>query len=168
MANTKADIGKLKRSYLLHYIDASFGAGESPTWFLIGKDIEDMSVDLSPETETKKNILDETSITDNGYEPKFDADTYYADTGDSIYEKLKDIAMNRLTGDACKTKVLEVLVDKKEGPYDVWIEDCVVKPQSYGGSQGGVNIPFNVAFAGNREQGTVTIADKVPSFTATA
>ena len=59
-------VGKLKRSHLIHYIDASFGDGE-PKWFLIGKDVEDMSVELNPDTETKKNILDETSTQDNGY-----------------------------------------------------------------------------------------------------
>mgnify|MGYP000814829638 FL=1 len=75
--------------------------------------------------------------------------------------------MNRLTGDDCKTKILEVLIDKKTGPYDAWIEDCIVKPQSYGGAQGGVNIPFNVTFDGNRKQGTATISDKVPTFTET-
>ena len=108
---TTPDIGKLKRSYLMHYIDASFG-GETPKWFLIGRDIEDMSVELNPDTETVKNILDETVVNDNGYEPSIDADTYYANTGDAIYEKIKDIAMNRLTGDDCKTAILEVLVDK--------------------------------------------------------
>lgn len=167
MAALTPDIGKLKRSYLLHFIDASFGTGESPKWYLIGKDIDDMSVELSPDTSTVKNILDETSVNDNGYEPTLDAGTYYANTGDSIYTKIKDIAMNRLTGDDCKTKILEVLIDKKTGPYDAWIEDCIVKPQSYGGAQGGVNIPFNVTFDGNRKQGTATISDKVPTFTET-
>ena len=33
---------KLKRSYLAHYIDASFGGTGAPNWFLIGKDIEDI------------------------------------------------------------------------------------------------------------------------------
>ena len=47
---TTPDIGKLKRSYLMHFIDASFG-GETPKWFLIGRDIEDMSVELNPDTE---------------------------------------------------------------------------------------------------------------------
>lgn len=157
-------LGKLKRQALLHYIDASFG-GDTPIWFLIGKDIDDMSVDLSPDTETKKNILGETSVNDNGYEPKLSADPYYANPGDSIYAKLKDIAMNRKTGDECKTKILEVLVDKENGPYDAWQEDCIVKPQSYGGGTEGVAIPFDVSFDGNREQGTVTIVDKVPTFT---
>ena len=167
MAVSTPDIGKLKRSYLLHFIDASFGTGESPKWYLIGKDIDDMSVELSPDTSTVKNILDETSVNDNGYEPTLAAGTYYANTGDSSYPKIKDIAMNRLTGDDCKTKILEVLIDKKTGPYDAWIEDCIVKPQSYGGAQGGVNIPFNVTFDGNRKQGTATISDKVPTFTET-
>ena len=156
-------MGKLKRQALLHYIDASFG-GSTPKWFLIGKDIDSMAVELSPETETKKNILGETSISDNGYEPKLSADPYYANPDDAIYEKLKDIAMNRLTGDDCKTKILEVLVDKDEGPFDAWTEDVIVKPQSYGGGTEGVAIPFDVGFDGNREQGTVTITDKVPTY----
>lgn len=160
-------MSKLKRSALLHYIDASFGSGE-PKWFLIGKDIDDMSVDLGADVETKKNILDETSVNDNGYEPKLSADPYYANPDDSIYEKLKDIAMNRKTGADCETKILEVLVDKTEGPYDAWVEDVVVKPQSYGGGTEGVAIPFDVNFNGNREKGTVTLADKVPTYTKAA
>ncbi len=162
--NTVNTVGKLKRSCLLHYIDASFG-GKSPVWYLIGKDIEDMSVELNPDTESTKNILDETSVSDNGYEPSMTADPYYANPGDKIYSKLKDIALNRLIGDDCKTKVLEVLIDKESGPYDAWIEDAIVKPQSYGGAPGGVNIPFDVTFNGNRKEGTVTISEKVPTFT---
>ena len=127
-----AGVGKLKRSAMLTYIDASFG-GQSPY---------------------------------NGYEPSFSADTYYANTNEPIYEKLKDIMMNRKTGEDCRTKVLEVLVDKTEGPFDAWQEDCVVKPQSYGGAQGGVRIPYNVYFDGNRQNGTAAITDRVPTFTA--
>lgn len=157
--------GKLKRSHLLHYLDTTMGSA-TPSWYLIGKDIDDLSVELNPDTETKKNILDETVVNDNGYEPSLDADTYYANPDDALYPKIKNIAMNRLTGDACKTKLLEVLIDKTTGAYDAWTEDVILKPQSYGGPQGGVNIPFNVAFSGNRQQGTASITDKVPTFTA--
>lgn len=76
--------------------------------------------------------------------------------------------MDRLVGDDCKSKYLEVLIDKTEGPYDAWMEDCIVKPQSYGGPQGGVNIPFNIQPCGNRIKGTVTIANKVVTFTPLA
>ena len=162
MANT---IGKLKRSALLHYLDASFG-GETPAWFIIGKDVSDLSVSLNPQTETVKNILDETSVNDNGYEPSADVNTYYANPSDGeFYTKIKDIAMNRLTGDDCKTTILEVLVDKTTGSYDAWTEDVIIKPTSYGGPQGGVSIPYPITFAGNRVQGTVAITGKVPTFT---
>ena len=163
-----ADVTKLKRSALAHFLDTTFNpSGSTPDWFLIGKDVEDMSVGLNPSVTQKKNILDETSVEDEGYEPSFDVDTYFADPSDgAFYEKIKDIAMNRLTGDACKTKILEVIVDKSAAPFDAWTEDVIIKPQSYGGAQGGVRIPYNVAFCGNRTKGTVTLTDKKPTFMA--
>ena len=161
-------VKKLKRSALAHYVNTTFSTAlTGAAWSIIGKDVEDLSVELNPDTETIKNILDETSVNDNGYEPSFDVDTYYADPSDGdIYTKLKDIAMNRLTGDDCKTLILEVLIDKTEGPYDAWAEEAIVKPTSYGGAPGGVRIPYTVTFCGNRQQGTATIANKVPTFTA--
>ena len=164
---TTPDMGQLSRKHLLHFIDAKFGKSDTPDWFLIGKDIEDLSVALNPDVQTKKNIWDETVAEDNGYEPSIDADTYYANTEDTIYPTLKNIAMNRLTGDDCKTSILEVVVDSKNGPYDAWVEDIVVKPQSYGGASGHINIPYNISFDGNRKQGTVTITDKKPTFAET-
>ena len=70
-----------------------------------------MSVELNPDIETVKNILGETSVKDNGFEPSVTADPYYANPDDSIYAKIKEIAMKRLKGDACKTKILEVIID---------------------------------------------------------
>ena len=158
--------GKLNRSHLLHYLDNSFGG--TTAWSLLGKDVEDASVELNPDTETKKNILDENSVQDNGYEPALDIDTFYAKPDDPLYTKLKAIMMDRKKGDDCKTQILEVLVDKTTGPYDAWVEDVIVKPQSYGGPQGGVNIPFNIQFDGNRTKGTVAFdsTTHAPTFTA--
>lgn len=155
-------MGKLQRSAHLFYIDATFG-GETPSWFLVGKDIEDMSIELNPDTETIKNILDENTVKDNGYQPSISVDTYYANPSDgAFYTHLKNIAMNRKTGADCRTKVLEVLLDKTTGPFDAWQEYAVIKPQSYGGAQGGVSIPYNVNFDGGRVKGTIAITDKVP------
>jgi hypothetical protein len=61
-----------------------------------------------------------------------------------------------------------VLIDKTEAPFDAWIEDCIVKPQSYGGEQGGVSIPYNITPCGNRKHGTVTITNGKPVFNADA
>lgn len=165
--------GKLPRGAYLLYIQTDFDfeggdptAAASANWFVIGKDVSDLSVELNSDTEVIKNILDETSVVDNGYEPSFDVDTYYAaPTDGAIYTHLKDIMMNRKTGDACRTRVLEVLVDQDNADsYDAWVEEVIVKPTSYGGEQGGVRIPYNVSFAGNRVKGTVTYSGKVPTF----
>lgn len=164
---------KLKRSALMHYLDTSFDVTTTEhAWYRIGKDVSDMSISLNPQTETTKNILDETSITDNGYEPSVDVDTYYAEPDDTMenggtfYTKIKAIAMDRLTGDECRTWILEFVVDKTEGSYDAWIEEVIIKPASYGGAQGGVRIPYNIAFSGNRQKGTVTLTGGKPTFTA--
>ena len=158
---------KLEREALMHFLDSTFdNSGSSPSWFLIGKDIEEMSVELNPDTETTKNILGETTVKDNGYEPSMSADPYYANPDDSIYEKLRDIAMNRLKGDKCKTRLLEVIVENtSDSSHKAWIEDVIVKPQSYGGDTAGVAIPFDILFNGNRQEGTVTISSGTPTFT---
>lgn len=161
---------RLVRSALVHLLQVPFSTvlASEQKWHKIGKDVSDMSVELNSDTETVKNILDETNVNDNGYEPSFDVDTYYADPSDGdFYDTMKDISMNRLTGDACKTICLEILVDKTDGPFDAWAEDAMIKPQSYGGAQGGVRIPYSVAFCGNRRKGTVTFNESgAPTFTA--
>lgn len=157
---------KLTRGAHLFYIDTSFGSGTA-SWYLVGKDIEEMSVDLGADTETVKNILDETSVRHNGYEPTIDADPFYADPDDALYPKLRDIAMNRKKGDDCKTKYLEVIVEDTDATsHSAWQEDCYVVPQSVGGDTSGFQIPFQVLPAGNRQAGSATLANKVPTFTA--
>lgn len=158
---------KLTRGAFRTYLDASFGekTGEY-SWYLVGKDIEEMSTDLGADVETVKNILDETSVKDNGYEPSLEADPFYADPEDALYPKLRDIAMGRLRGDECKTTILEVIVENTEGPHLAYIEDVIVKPTGIGGDTSGVSIPFTVHYAGNRTKGTVTIENKVPTFAA--
>lgn len=106
-------IKKLKRSHLMHLLDSTFG-GETPSWFLIGKNIEDMSMDLGPDTATVKNILDETDVNDNGYEPSLSVETYYANTEDAIYEKIKSIALIVLLATTARANILRCLSIRPE------------------------------------------------------
>lgn len=159
-------MAKLARKAYATYLDAAFGGAGTPDWYLVGKDIEEMSVELNPDTESKENILGETSVTDNGYEPSISADPYYANPSDSIYPKVKAIAMERLKGDDCKTQILEVIIEDTEATdHEAYLEDVIVKPQSYGGDTSGFAIPFDVLFDGNRKKGTVKITDGKPVFT---
>lgn len=163
-------MAKLQRSAHLFYIDSTYG-GSTPAWYLVGKDIEDMTVDLGADVETRKNILDETSVGLNGYEPTVDVSPYIANPTDTIYEKLKAAAMDRVMDDAhCKTKMLEVLVeDATESSHSAWMQDCYVIPTSVGGDTTGLQIPFEVHPEGTRTAGTAALAaGRVPTFTAAA
>ena len=162
---------KLNREALAHYLDYSFGnVISSATWEIIGDDIEEMSVELNPDTETLKNILGQTKTTDNGYEPTMDADPFYADPDKKLYPKIRDIALQQLKGDQCKTLMLEVIVeDTKATNHLAFVQEVIVKPQSYGGDTAGMNIPFQVSFNGARTKGYVTAASLSggdPEFTA--
>ena len=45
-------MAKLEREALMHYLDASFKkAAETAEWAILGDDIEEMSVELNPDTE---------------------------------------------------------------------------------------------------------------------
>lgn len=157
---------RLNRSALLHFIDAT-PAGTTRKWFKVGKDVEDMSIDLNADIQTVKNILDETSVTHMGYEPSVGVDTYYADPDDDFYDFVLDIALGRKKGDSCKTKVLEVVVENTTATSHLaYQEDVIVEVTSYGGPQGGISIPYTVHFAGNRTKGTVAFTAGVPTFTA--
>lgn len=149
---------KLEREALMHYLDASFKkAPATAEWEVLGDDIEEMSVELNPDTEQKKNILGKTVTTDNGYTPSISADPFYADPTSKLYPKIKEIAFDRLKGAACKTLMLEVIVeDTAATKYLAYVQEVMVKPQSYGGDTAGVNIPFDITDDGARTKGYVT------------
>lgn len=153
-----------ERKYLAHYIDSAFSA-EAPEYVRLGKDLEEYNVELNPDVEIKKNILGENSVVVNGYEVSSSADPFYYEYDDALSEKVMDIAMERLTGNACKTTVVDVLLKPGEGdaaPVPVWAycEDCFVVPESYGGDTSGIQVPFTIHRAGNRKKGTFDISTK--------
>lgn len=151
-------MGKLEREALAHYLDTTWKMKpDTAEWEVLGDDIEEMSVELNPDTEQKKTILGKTRTTDNGYQPSMSADPYYADPTKKIYPQIRDIALDRLKGDACRTLMLEVIVEDTAAlKHLAYVQEVMVKPQSYGGDTSGVNIPFDVTDDGERKKGYVT------------
>lgn len=153
--------GKIARKYMAHYIDASFG-GSTANWERLGKDLEEFSIELNPDTETSKNILGESTLKHNGYEESASADPFYADIDSDLFVKLQDIVDNRKTGGSCMTKMLDVhLWETKTASGSDFIayqQDCYVIPTSYGGDTSGYQIPFQINPVGTRVKGSVSIA----------
>ena len=151
----------MNREALAHYLDTTWNKkvadASKATFEIIGDDIEEMSVDMSSDVTQVKNILGQTKTVDNGYSPTMDADPFYADPDKALYPKLRDIAMERLKGDECKTLMLEVIVEDVEAPsHTAYVREVMVKPTSYGGGTEGFNIPFTVSEDGAWAKGTVT------------
>lgn len=158
---------KIERKYLAHFIDASFGTGSAtPNYIRLGADLEEYNLDMNPDIEVSKNILGDSTIKHNGYEPQSNVDTFYAVTGDALFETLSDIANERKTGDDCKTTAVDVLLNDKGVVTWAYREDVMVVPTSMGGDTSGVQIPFSVYYCGNRTKGTFDVTKK--TFTATA
>lgn len=148
--------GQVERKWMAHFIDASF-SGMTASWVRLGKDLEEYNIDLNPDVEVTKNILGEQSIKHKGYEITSEAEPYYAEIGDPLFEKIQNIIDTRATGDSCKTKSLEVhLWDEDStstGSYVAYKEDVYVIPTSHGGDTSGYQLPFTVYYAGNRVKG---------------
>ncbi len=161
---------KAERKYLAHYLDSAFDKTyEAAEYVRLGKDLEEFSVELNPDVETSKNILGENSVKHNGYEASSSADPIYFEYDDALTEKVMELAMLRKTGDECKTSYVEVLLKPGEGNAAPTVvravrEDVYVIPTSYGGDTSGVQVPFEVRYAGNRVEGTFDISTK--KFTA--
>jgi hypothetical protein len=168
-------MAKLNREAYLCYIDTKFtktvSGASTATFEVIGSDIEEMTFDLSPDTERIKNILGQTKTRDNGYEASMESDPFYADPESALYAKLKEIAFERKKGDDCKTLLLEVIVEDTEATtHTAYLREVMVKVNSIGGDTTGVNFPFTVSEDGAMVKGTVTAASVTsgsPVFTAT-
>lgn len=163
---------KAERKYLAHYLDGNFDLTYADTNYIrIGKDLEEFSIELAPNIETKANILGENSVLHTGYETTASADPVYYEYGDELTEKIMEIAMLRKAGDSCKTSYVEVLLKPGEtstqAPTVVRAvrEDVLLIPSSYGGDTAGVQVPFTVNFNGNRVEGTWDITSR--TFTPT-
>lgn len=162
---------KAERKYLAHYLDAAFDATYAATNYVrLGKDLEEFSVELNPDIESKANILGENSVVHNGYETSATADPVYYEYDEALTEKIMEIAMLRQSGDACKTSYVEVLLKPGASASDTPTviravrEDVLLIPTSYGGDTSGVQVPFTVNFAGNRVEGTFDLTTR--KFTA--
>ena len=157
---------KAERKYLAHYLDAAFDMTYAASNYVrLGEDLEEFSIELSPDVETGKNILGENSVRHNGYEATSSAEPVYYRYDEALSEKVMELAMLRKSGDACKTSYVEVLLKPGEdgaAPATVRAvrEDVYVIPTSYGGDTSGVQVPFEIRFAGNRVEGDFDIEAK--------
>lgn len=153
----------IARKLLAHFINAAPSSADEPDYVRLGKDLEELNVELNPEIESKKNILGEMSVKLSSYEAQSSVEPYYADKDDALYSFLQDIIDNRKVLDDCKTDVVEVHLWEEaspEGAFKAYRESCIIEPTQYGGDTTGYQIPFNIHYLGDRVEGIFDTATK--------
>lgn len=146
---------------------------DNENWTCLGKDTDDLSMELNPDTEQVKNVQGEVTFVNNGYTPTLSNDSYIARREDAIYGPLQTIADTLATDDERTSATLLVATlteEVKESATKTLTGKGFTVPvkvtvDSDGGSTSGYAIPFTISEDGGRVQGTVSVADKVPTFT---
>lgn len=162
----EAVTGKIKRKFMAHFIDAAAPATSAGTakYARLGKDLEEYSVEMNANVETKNNILGETSVNLDSYQPQASVEPLYAENGDPLFERLQKIIDERQTLDDLKTTVVEVHLweehETKTGSYVAYREEAIIEVSSYGGDTTGYQIPFNLHHTGNRVKGLFALDTK--------
>lgn len=158
MANVS---GKIKRQFMAHLINSAL-PGDTQVWNRLGKDLEEYVIEMNANVETKNNILGETSVNLDSYQPQASVEPYYAEIGDPMFDRLQEIIDDRQTLDELRTETLEVHLweEPSDGVFVAYKEDAVVEVVSYGGDTTGYQIPFNLHHTGNRVKGTYDTGTK--------
>jgi len=139
----------VERKYLAHYIDASFG-GTTAEYVRLGKDLEEYNEELNPNISSIINIIGEKRVRNQGYDVSASVSPYFAEYDENLSTKIFDIYNRRLTGDECRTSVVDVLLKPPttEGgnPTVVWAyrRAVYISVDSVGGNTEGVQIPFTI------------------------
>ena len=151
-----------------------FASFNGTAWEVLGRDNDDLSKELNPDTETSKNVLGEATFKHNGYEPEVSVDPYYADSESVLYTKLLAAAVQEKYGDAdIKGYFVEVVFDNASNGIMTgtgYKREAYIVPQSTGGDTSGLGIPFTVNPVGAMTAVTVsyTMATRAVTITKVA
>lgn len=119
-------------------------------WEALGKDNDDLSKELNPDTETSKNVLGETSFKHSGYEPEVSVDPYYIDPSRKMYAHLREVALEERYGEAdLMGYFAEAYFQTANRKTQKMTGYCYVRqawfvPQSVGGDTAGYGIPITI------------------------
>ena len=157
----------VNREMLILYLNTS--STSTPTWSPIGKRVEDSSVEMDWQSESKTDIFGivynnvKKPVLSQSFEP------CELDAGDTAQlriwnDAIKDQDISKVVGYDC------LLVHLYAGTAGTAMfaeryEGCTITPASVGGEGGGfLGMPIDVLFGGKRTVGTASITSGVVSF----
>lgn len=155
---------KAPRKLLMTFVDVGT---TTPEWELVGKGVEDSSIELNPNTETVTDITGITETAVTKWEPGQSLDPNTVKGGSKLNFKLHQIWQNKTPELLSQFDVLIVYAYIGEtSVFDAEVQhNCTINITSIGGSAY-VDMPIEISFSNDSTKGTVTIANGVPTFTA--
>ena len=156
---------KAARKLLMTFVNVS--DTEQPEWELVGKGVEDSSVELNPNTETVTDILGVTETSVTKWEPKQSLDPNTVKGGSKLNFKLHRIWQNKTPELLSKFDVLIVYAYiGQENSFDAEMQkNCTINITSIGGSAH-VDMPIEIMLSNDSQRGTVTMENGAPVFAA--
>lgn len=158
--------GDIKRAEFKLFVDVSeAGDGSLPEWEIIGKKIEDLSLEMHPNVETMTDVTGNVETTLDKYEKQTSVSPYYARRESKMAAWLYNVVREERTlSDVERTFLCVNIFAGADGSFDAWTQRAIVAVQSYGGNTKGLQIPYNIHWIGEKKFGTVAISDGAPTF----
>ena len=164
--NTQAG-AVVERKLLALYLNT--GTNIAPVWSLIGKRVEDSSMEYDWQEESKRDILGDTHSTMQAPIIQQTFDPCELDAGDVAQVKLWNMAIkDQDTAALCNQDLLVVHTyagDAESGAFAERYPASMIKPSGLGGSAN-VGMPIDVTFGGKRSIGTAKVGEAGVEFTA--
>ena len=156
---------KATRKLLMTFVDVSDSG--TPEWEIVGRGVEDSSIELNPQTETATDILGITETSVEKWEPNQSFDPNTVQGGSKLNFKLHKIWQDKKPELLSKFNVLIVYAYLGEtSTFEAEVQkNCTINITSLGGSAY-VDMPIEISYSNDSTKGTVTISDGVPTFTA--
>jgi len=143
-------------------------------WTLIGVKMDSLATNLNPDVNNSKDVTGAAYVDHNGFSPENDVE-YKPNTTDSIYDPVMTIittlAKDEETCTFYKIEAwLDIEVAKTTGTVSAtsthaFMVPVIAVPQDAGGDTSAFTTNVNFYENGTRTQGSVTVADKQPTFT---
>lgn len=164
--NTKEG-ATVARKLLILYLNT--GTSETPVWSVIGKRVEDSSMEYDWGDETKTDILGDTYTELKTPTITQTFDPCELDAGDKAQLRIWNQSIK--DHDVAAMSNNDVLVvhsytgDAESGAFAERYMSSTVRPTSLGGSSN-IGMPIDVTFGGKRQTGTATSTGGTVTFTA--
>ncbi len=152
---------QLYRDQFAHYINTGADAS-SPVWTLEGVGVDALALAYNPQIDQYKTIIERNAnATFNNYQLQTSVSGKRIYKGDAMYEFLNEARRNMK---AIETQILEVEManTESEGSYIATKFDCLIVIDEFLGEN--ATISYTLYVKGDPTHGTVTLADKTPTF----